>query len=71
MDETEFSKLLDNLYQLKPEQLERVFQTIHEMFESRYYSFSNKLPTAALAWRIKQAWLLIKNRNVKKLPPRQ
>ena len=71
MDEKDFSKLLDNIYNLKPEQLEKVFQTFHEMFSSGYYRHSREIPNAAVTWRMKQAWLLLKHRNDKPLPPRR
>jgi hypothetical protein len=71
MDEKEFAKLLNNIYELKPEQMEKVFSTFYEMFSSRYYTNVRELPCAALAWRIKQALLLVRNRNNKKQAPRR
>ena len=71
MDETELNKLLDDIYKLKPDQLEVVFKTFYEMFSDPFYSFRNKLPSTALEWRTKQICLLLKHRNDKKLPPRR
>jgi len=72
MNETDFNKFLNSdIYELKPEQLERLFKVFYEMFDSRYYSFGKSLPADALAWRTKQAHLLLKHRNDKKLPPRR
>ena len=71
MNETELAKFLDNIYKLTPEQLEKIFQGFHETFSSRYHSFNSKLPVDALAWRTRQAWLLLEHRNDRPLPPRR
>lgn len=72
MDEKEFTKFLEDICNLKPEQMEIVFNTFHEMFlHHARVDNSTNMPNAALAWRTKQAYLLIKHRNDKKLPPRR
>ena len=62
MNETEFTKLLDNLNDLTPEQLEQVFVTLHQRF--RYRNRNDKeMDCAALAWRCKQAYTIIQHRK--------
>ena len=58
MNETEFRAFLNNLETLKPDQFERVFELLWQHFR-----WSQQETFAALAWRCKQAWMLMKEKN--------
>lgn len=72
MNETDFSKLLDDLWKIeKPEQLEQLFHVLHEVVSYRARNPNPSINYVAVAWRCKQAMRIIQLRNVKKQPPRR
>ena len=66
MNEGEFSKLVDNICELTPAQHETLFAKLWEHFR---YCGDKSMSTDQVAWRCKQALMLIQHRKTIKPYP--
>jgi hypothetical protein len=62
MDETKFAQLLDSLSGLTPDQYQHIFQALEQHFRQWEENPAIVNPKA-VAWRCKQASMLLKVRN--------